>query len=88
MVGIMIATPNPGETAVVFTAGMQVRLKSGGPPMTVAAAQDATVTCIWFDKNTLRERDFPAETIEQKRDVVGEILEQIKREKTGEGDTL
>ena len=56
--------------------------------MTVAAAQDATVTCIWFDKNTLRERDFPAETIEQKRDVVGEILEQIKREKTGEGDTL
>jgi len=84
----MIATPNPGETAVVFTAGMQVRLKSGGPTLTVAAARDATVTCIWFDKNTLRERNFPVETIEQKRDVVGEILEQIKREKTGEGDTL
>jgi uncharacterized protein YodC (DUF2158 family) len=63
---------------------MQVRLKSGGPTMTVASAKDAAVTCIWFDKNTLREKDFPTETIEENRDVVGELLEKIKSERAGD----
>jgi hypothetical protein len=31
--------------------------------MTVVLAQDAAVTSIWFDKSTLRGKDFPAETI-------------------------
>jgi uncharacterized protein YodC (DUF2158 family) len=69
-------------TEIIFTAGMQVQLKSGGPAMTVASAKDAAVTCIWFDKSTLREKDFPAETItiEKKRNLVGELLEEIKKE--------
>lgn len=52
--------------------------------MTVASAKDAAVTCIWFDKNTLREKDFPTETIEENRDVVGELLEKIKSERAGD----
>ncbi len=55
--------------------------------MTVASAKDASVTCIWFDKNTLREKDFPAETIVENRDVVGELLEEIQKEQAGRVET-
>ena len=34
-----------------FVPGQTVRLKSGGPLMTVSAVNDGEVTCEWFDEN-------------------------------------
>lgn len=34
-----------------FTPGDVVRLKSGGPKMTVLETQSSAVTCKWFDRN-------------------------------------
>lgn len=34
-----------------FVPGQTVKLKSGGPLITVSAVNDGDVTCEWFDKN-------------------------------------
>jgi len=36
---------------MTFTPGDVVRLKSGGPKMTVLETKDDMVTCKWFDRN-------------------------------------
>ena len=41
-----------------FKVGDVVKLKSGGPEMTVEVIADNTVSCIWFDKSKLCKRDF------------------------------
>jgi uncharacterized protein YodC (DUF2158 family) len=51
-----------------FTAGDVVRLRSGGPSMTVeeVGTNDAgkpTVWCIWFDITKKISGDFPAATL-------------------------
>jgi uncharacterized protein YodC (DUF2158 family) len=50
---------------VGFKIGDAVRLKSGGPPMTVKLAEwvDA-VTCVWFDGSTTKEGTFHAAMLE------------------------
>ena len=48
-----------------FTPGDIVRLKSGGPKMTVLDAKGEAVTCKWFDRNgKLHSDGFPALLIE------------------------
>lgn len=42
-----------------------VRLKSGGPKMTITALDDASASCAWFDRNGRNQSDdFPLATIE------------------------
>lgn len=42
-----------------------VRLKSGGPKMTIAAIDEEEVSCTWFDRNGRNQmNDFPMATIE------------------------
>lgn len=51
--------------------GDVVQLKSGGPRMTVTQVGEAamtgrkTVWCIWFDRTTKLDGDFPPETLER-----------------------
>lgn len=47
--------------------GDQVRLKSGGPVMTVSKVHDvAKVTCDWFDEDKgVQSHIFPVKTLER-----------------------
>lgn len=48
-----------------FSVGDVVRLKSGGPKMTVTEdADDNTVRCMWFDGSTPRSEVFPDDVLE------------------------
>ena len=48
-----------------YTHGDIVRLKSGGPKMTVQDAKGEAVTCKWFDRNgKLHSDGFPASLLE------------------------
>lgn len=42
--------PEPGDV---------VKLKSGGPKMTVQSATKAKATCVWFDGHRNNTGDFP-----------------------------
>ena len=45
--------------------GDVVRLKSGGPKMTITALDEAQATCVWFNRNGRNQSDdFPLATIE------------------------
>jgi uncharacterized protein YodC (DUF2158 family) len=56
-----------------FKVGDVVRLKSGGPPMTVAIAavskwrtditKDWTVACVWFSQSAIVSQTFPPEAL-------------------------
>ena len=52
-----------------FKSGDVVKLKSGGPKMTVAMVTEdddcAIVHCSWFDKNSLFEKDFDEDLLAQ-----------------------
>lgn len=43
-----------------FKVGDTVRLKSGGPLMTVTEVQDAEVWTIWFDKSDKEQKGYYA----------------------------
>lgn len=43
--------------------GDKVRLKSGGPVMTVTLIGAYTIRCMWFDGYTLRSGDFPVDAL-------------------------
>ena len=48
-----------------FEKGDVVRLKSGGPKMTVDEVEESQVYCVWFDdKNTRKQDRFEAATLE------------------------
>lgn len=50
---------------VTFKIGDTVRLKSGGPPMTVKIADYAdAVVCVWFDNGTQKDGTFHAAMLE------------------------
>jgi hypothetical protein len=51
--------------------------------MTVEAVSVDSVTCVWFDKNTPRERTFPIATLED-ADRLDKLLEEIAREREGQ----
>lgn len=43
-----------------------VRLKSGGPKMTITQMDETTISCAWFDRNGRDQKNtFPAETVER-----------------------
>jgi uncharacterized protein YodC (DUF2158 family) len=47
-----------------FQPGDRVRLRSGGPVMTVASAPRGDVKCFWFGSgDVLHEQNFPAVTL-------------------------
>jgi uncharacterized protein YodC (DUF2158 family) len=54
----------------VFEVGDTVRLKSGGPLMTVARLEAGAVVCGWFcqsDDSEPKTTTFPAEMLEQSK---------------------
>lgn len=51
--------------AEVISAGMVVRLKSGGPKMTVEWTRDGIAMCSWFDvKDTQHTKPFKSDALE------------------------
>lgn len=46
-----------------FQKGAVVRLKSGGPPMTVSVLYKESVLCFWFEGKTRKQDEFPFETL-------------------------
>jgi uncharacterized protein YodC (DUF2158 family) len=47
-----------------FTRGQVVKLKSGGPDMTVGEDQRSDyVSCVWFDGKRRMDRTFAADTL-------------------------
>ena len=56
-------------TTIAFQSGAVVRLKSGGPKMTVVDVQTQEVTCTWFTKQDLKEQGtFPPYALEDAND--------------------
>ena len=48
-----------------FTAGDVVKLKSGGPQMTVEGTDSDSVECVFFDKdNVLKRATFAKDTVQ------------------------
>lgn len=67
---------------MTYKAGDIVRLKSGGPKMTILRADEATdsFACKWFDRNGKRHSDsFPAAMVEP---FIGRSPEDIARVQT------
>jgi len=49
-----------------FTKGDIVRLKSGGPKMTVSSVKATAIACQWFDRNgKTHKSDFDVEMVEK-----------------------
>ena len=68
---------------MAYTAGMKVRLNTGGPKMTVQTVVGEKLTCVWFDKATLRTAEFLDVMIED-ADRWDELLERLKIAKKSE----
>lgn len=51
--------------------GDKVRLKSGGPPMTVENIVGGEVHCCWFEGNDLKRTKFPYGAIEKEKAKAG-----------------
>jgi uncharacterized protein YodC (DUF2158 family) len=47
-----------------FKKGDVVRLKSGGPDMTVQDLNESEVTCVWFMGEVKQQDDFDVDTLE------------------------
>lgn len=47
----------------MFAIGDTVKLKSGGPMMTVAEIEGEEVVCLWFEKSQQFKQRFPAATL-------------------------
>jgi uncharacterized protein YodC (DUF2158 family) len=61
-----------------FEIGMKVKLKSGGPTMTIHAVDGDNITCTWFDKAARKDGVFHAKTIED-ADMLPKILEALNK---------
>jgi len=48
--------------------GDKVKLKSGGPVMTIESIEENLITCIWFEKDKLIRENFIKETIQEYED--------------------
>jgi uncharacterized protein YodC (DUF2158 family) len=47
-----------------FKVGDKVKLKSGGPVMTVESISNGNVTCVWFAGSDAKYQAFPPATLE------------------------
>jgi uncharacterized protein YodC (DUF2158 family) len=65
-----------------FIVGTTVRLRSGGPRMTIQAIDGDAVTCVWFDKATLRRAEFATGMLEDPARL-DDLLESLKNERGG-----
>lgn len=54
-----------GTITMALFVGDKVRLKSGGPPMTVENIVAGEVHCCWFEGNELKRAKFPYGAIEK-----------------------
>jgi uncharacterized protein YodC (DUF2158 family) len=52
-----------------WKSGQMVRLKSGGPAMTVIDVVDGVVVCQWFERNKSHTGRFTPETLEELEEV-------------------
>lgn len=52
-----------------FAPGDEVRLKSGGPIMTIASVEDGKALCMWFDGTKQFEKEYPFAVLIAKRDI-------------------
>lgn len=43
---------------IQFKPGDVVKLKSGGPIMTIQSVNENSAYCVWFDGTKIKERDF------------------------------
>lgn len=48
-----------------FNIGDVVKLKSGGPKMTVSSIEDKACKCVWFDQSSKIEDSFSEELLEK-----------------------
>lgn len=53
------APPSPEATAPQQGLPQLVRLRSGGPVMTVAGVKDGAVVCVWFAGDDMRSQALP-----------------------------
>jgi uncharacterized protein YodC (DUF2158 family) len=51
-----------------FNVGDVVRLKSGGPKMTVTKVDSKWITCNWFEGNKVHVDMFPSGALEKAQD--------------------
>lgn len=59
------------EAMMAFNVGDVVRLKSGGPLMTIVEIDDEEVTCVWFpttDYTQVRRTEFIDAALEKVRE--------------------
>lgn len=67
---------------MAFKVGDPVRLKAGGPEMTVEKVNSNGIYCAWFDRDhNLHRKYFVAETLERGGDVVDDSIKKAKRKK-------
>jgi uncharacterized protein YodC (DUF2158 family) len=57
--------------------GMNVRLRCGGPKMTVRTIDGDVINCDWFDKTSLKKADF-LECMLEDADKLDELLGRIR----------
>jgi uncharacterized protein YodC (DUF2158 family) len=64
MARMLVLPRTTKEDAMAFEPGDVVFLKSGGPPMTVAAVDDDRVECLWLgDEGKLLRETIPSITL-------------------------
>ncbi|MFQ2763834.1 MULTISPECIES: YodC family protein [Aeromonas] len=62
----------------MLKAGDVVRLRSGGPDMTIVSVKDDTCECTWFKKDELGHATFPAALLRLRTDIDKEQSDAIK----------
>lgn len=60
-----------------FIIGETVKLKSGGPVMTVAEVEGEEVVCLWFEKSQQHKQRFPAATLIKSKPSTGTTFSAI-----------
>jgi uncharacterized protein YodC (DUF2158 family) len=64
--------------------GDQVRIKSGGPMMTVSAVEDDVAVCIWFEGKTQKLDRFNLVTLLNKADLPNTTGQVIRPRRSNE----
>lgn len=62
-----------------WKVGDVVRLKSGGPYMTVSNVSKELITCVWFEKQVKNDAAFDPAMLESKADIDKRSEENMRR---------